>query len=43
MGRALEYNMTTLRVSRAYVTLLSRAEGAVAFDDFLHMHDKPSA
>ena len=27
MGRALEYNLTTLRVSRAYVSLLSRPEG----------------
>jgi hypothetical protein len=26
VGRALEYNLTTLRVSRAYVSLLSRAE-----------------
>ena len=97
MGRALEYNLTTLRVSRAYVSLLSRpegdaaaislawigdyeirmhtaaigaatqplfivdifdhdaqlcidsracyavAEGAVVFDEFLRMHDKPSA
>ena len=95
MGRALEYNLTTLRVSRAYVSLLSRpeaaaislawigdyeirmhappvtgaaehplfivdifdhdaqlcidsracyavAEGAVAFDEFLRTHDKPS-
>ena len=96
MGRALEYNLTTLRVSRAYVSLLSRregsaaislawigdyeirmhappltgappqplfiidifdhdsqlcidsrachavAEGAVAFDEFLRMHDRPS-
>ena len=25
MGRALEYNYTTLRISRAYVSLLSRA------------------
>ena len=28
MGRALEYNFTTLRISRAYVSLLSRPEGA---------------
>ena len=28
MGRALEYNLTTLRVSRAYVSLLSRPEGS---------------
>jgi hypothetical protein len=27
VGRALEYNLTTLRVSRAYVSLLSRPEG----------------
>ncbi|MEH2529779.1 hypothetical protein V1277_003846 [Bradyrhizobium sp. AZCC 1588] len=27
MGRALEYNLTTLRISRAYVSLLSRPEG----------------
>ena len=27
MGRALEYNFTTLRISRAYVSLLSRPEG----------------
>ena len=26
VGRALEYNLTTLRVSRAYVSLLSRPE-----------------
>ena len=30
VGRALEYNLTTLRVSRAYVSLLSRAEGDTA-------------
>ena len=30
MGRALEYTMTTLRVSRAYVSLLSRPEGKAA-------------
>jgi hypothetical protein len=30
VGRALEYNLTTLRVSRAYVGLLSRAEGSAA-------------
>ena len=28
MSRALEYNLTTLRISRAYVSLLSRPEGA---------------
>ena len=27
MGRASEYNFTTLRISRAYVSLLSRPEG----------------
>ena len=27
VGRALEYNLATLRVSRAYVSLLSRPEG----------------
>ena len=27
MGRALEYNFTTLRISRAYVSLLCRPEG----------------
>ena len=27
MGSALEYNFTTLRISRAYVSLLSRPEG----------------
>ncbi len=27
MGRVLEYNFTTLRISRAYVSLLSRPEG----------------
>ena len=27
VGRALEYNLTTLRISRAYVSLLSRPEG----------------
>jgi hypothetical protein len=30
VGRALEYNLTTLRVSRAYVSLLSRPEGDAA-------------
>ena len=35
VGRALEYNLTTLRVSRAYVSLLSRAKvDASAFDFF---------
>ena len=27
MGRALEYNLTTLRICRAYVRLLSRPDG----------------
>lgn len=27
VGRALEYNFTTLRISRAFVTLLSRPQG----------------
>jgi hypothetical protein len=27
VGRALEYNLTTLRISRAHVSLLSRPEG----------------
>lgn len=30
MGGALEYNLTTLRISRAYVSLLSRPEGGDA-------------
>lgn len=30
MGRALEYNLTTLRISRAYVSLLSRPEDDAA-------------
>src|SRR3954447_4088477 len=30
VGRALEYNLTTLRVSRAYVSLLSRPDGDAA-------------
>jgi hypothetical protein len=30
VGGALEYNLTTLRVSRAYVSLLSRPEGDAA-------------
>ena len=30
VSRALEYNLTTLRVSRAYVSLLSRPEGDTA-------------
>jgi hypothetical protein len=28
VGRALEYNLTTLRISRAYVSLLSHPEGS---------------
>ena len=49
MGRALEYNLTTLRVSRAYVSLLSRPEGDAAAisltwigDYELRMHAAPS-
>ena len=30
VSRALEYNLTTLRVSRAYVSLLSRPESDTA-------------
>src|SRR5262245_5226410 len=30
VGRALEYNLTTLRISRAYVSLLSRPEDNAA-------------
>ena len=30
VGRALEYNFTTLRISRAYVSLLARPEGGEA-------------
>jgi hypothetical protein len=48
VGRALEYNLTTLRVSRAYVRLLSRAEGDTAaislgwIGDFeIRMHTAP--
>ena len=47
MGRALEYNMTTLRVSRAYVSLLSRAEDTVTVslawigDYEIRMHAAP--
>ena len=48
MGRALEYNLTTLRVSRAYVSLLSRPEGDAAavslawIGDFeIRMHAAP--
>ena len=50
MGRALEYNLTTLRVSRAYVSLLSRPEGAVAAislawigDYEIRMHAAPAS
>jgi hypothetical protein len=49
MGRALEYNLTTLRVSRAYVSLLSRPEVDTAevslawIGDFeIRMHAAPS-
>ena len=48
VGRALEYNLTTLRVSRAYVSLLSRPEGEAAavslawIGDFeIRMHAAP--
>ena len=48
VGRALEYNLTTLRVSRAYVSLLSRPEGDAAaislawIGDFeIRMHTAP--
>jgi hypothetical protein len=45
----LEYNLTTLRVSRAYVSLLSRPEGAAAIslawigDYEIRMHAAPPA
>ena len=48
MGHALEYNLTTLRVSRAYVSLLSRPEGRAAIslawigDYEIRMHAAPS-
>ena len=49
VGRALEYNLTTLRVSRAYVSLLSRPEGDAAavslawIGDFeIRMHAAPA-
>jgi hypothetical protein len=49
VGRALEYNLTTLRVSRAYVSLLSRPEGEAAAislawigDYEIRMHAAPS-
>ncbi len=49
MGRALEYNLTTLRISRAYVSLLSRPEGDAAavslawIGDFeIRMHAAPA-
>ena len=48
MGHALEYNLTTLRVSRAYVSLLSRPDGGAAavslawIGDFeIRMHAAP--
>ena len=48
VGHALEYNLTTLRVSRAYVSLLSRPEGDAAvvslawIGDFeIRMHAAP--
>ena len=50
MGRALEYNFTTLRISRAYVSLLSRREGeatAISLawigDHEIRMHAAPPA
>jgi|GEM_PF-3124213 len=50
VGRALEYNLTTLRVSRAYVSLLSRPEGDAAavslawIGDFeIRMHAAPTS
>src|SRR3954466_4225061 len=49
VGRALEYNLTTLRVSRAYVSLLSRREGNAApvslawiGDHEIRMHAAPA-
>ena len=47
VGRALEYNLTTLRISRAYVSLLSRPEGGGAIslawvgDYEIRMHAAP--
>jgi hypothetical protein len=48
VGRALEYNLATLRVSRAYVSLLSRPESDTAavslawIGDFeIRMHAAP--
>ena len=50
VGRALEYNFTTLRVSRAYVSLLSRPEGEATTislawigDYEIRMHAAPPA
>lgn len=49
MGRVLEYNFTTLRISRAYVSLLSRPEGDATVislawigDYEIRMHPAPS-
>jgi hypothetical protein len=49
VGRVLEYNFTTLRISRAYVSLLSRPEGdptAISLawigDYEIRMHAAPS-
>ncbi len=49
MGHALEYNLATLRISRAYVSLLSRPEGDAAAvslawigDHEIRMHAAPS-
>ena len=50
VGRVLEYNFTTLRISRAYVSLLSRPEGepttislAWIGDHEIRMHAAPLA
>jgi hypothetical protein len=49
VGRVLEYNFTTLRISRAYVSLLSRPEGDATVislawigDYEIRMHAAPS-
>jgi hypothetical protein len=48
VGHALEYNLATLRISRAYVSLLSRPEGGAAAvslarigDHEIRMHAAP--
>jgi len=50
VGRALEYNLTTLRISRAYVSLLSRPEDEATTislawigDHEIRMHAAPPA